>query len=63
VKAKALGVLRRLHRDDSGQDLIEHALLAALIALKVAMGALASNITHAFSSIGSALSNAFSIRH
>jgi Flp pilus assembly pilin Flp len=63
VKAKALRVLRSLHRDESGQDLIEHALLSALIALKVAMGALASNIDHAFSAIGSALSNAFSIHH
>jgi Flp pilus assembly pilin Flp len=63
VKAKPLRVLRSLHRDESGQDLIEHALLSALIALKLAMGALASNIDHAFSAIGSALSNAFSIHH
>jgi pilus assembly protein Flp/PilA len=63
VKANALRALRSLHSDESGQDLLEHALLAALIALKVAMAALASNIDHAFSAVGSALSNAFSIHH
>jgi Flp pilus assembly pilin Flp len=60
VKAKALRVFRSLHTDESGQDLIEHALLAALIALKAAMGALAFNISHAFSAFGSTLHNLFS---
>lgn len=63
MKAKALRVLRGLHEDESGQDLMEHAMLTALIAFKVAMASLASNINHAFSAIGSALSNAFSIHH
>jgi Flp pilus assembly pilin Flp len=63
VKAKALRVLRSLHRDESGQDLLEHALLAALIALKVAIGALASSLNHAFSGIQSALTHAFSAQH
>ena len=52
--------LFRLHREDSGQDLIEYALIAALIALGaiVGMGFVASAINNAFSSIGSKLSNA-----
>src|SRR5579864_6531954 len=53
-------VLARLHRDDSGQDLIEYALLAALIALAatVGMGVVASDINNAFATIGSRLSAA-----
>jgi len=47
-----------LHRDESGQDLIEYALLAALIALAATfgMGVVASDINNAFSKIGSKLS-------
>jgi pilus assembly protein Flp/PilA len=43
-----------LHREDSGQDLIEYALIAALIALAatVGMGTVATAINKAFSSIG-----------
>lgn len=63
MKAKAFRALRTLHRDESGQDLIEYALLSALVALKVAMAALSANISHAISSVGSTLSNAFSIHH
>jgi pilus assembly protein Flp/PilA len=33
MKANILQILRSLHNDESGQDLIEYALLAALIAL------------------------------
>ena len=57
---KAREVLLALHRKDSGQDLIEYALIAALIALGaiVGMGFVASAINNAFSSIGSKLSNA-----
>ena len=53
-------VLTTLHRDDSGQDLIEYALLAALIALAatVGMSTVASDINNAFVKIGSKLSNA-----
>jgi pilus assembly protein Flp/PilA len=60
VKATALNVLRSLHRDESGQDLIEYALVAALIAFGAitAMGALATNINTAFSKIGSKLVSA-----
>ena len=46
-----------LHREDSGQDLIEYALIAALIALAatVGMGTVATAINLAFSSIGKKL--------
>jgi len=48
------GSLVELHREDSGQDLIEYALIAALIALAatVGMGSVAKAINTAFSSIG-----------
>ena len=51
-------VLANLHREESGQDLIEYALLAALIALAatVGMSAVASDINNAFTKIGSKLS-------
>jgi len=54
---RALNVLRTLHNDESGQDLIEYALVAALIAFGAvaAMGTLANNINNAFSTIGSEL--------
>ena len=53
-------LLVSLHRDDSGQDLIEYALLAALIALAatVGMSTVASDINNAFVKIGSKLSTA-----
>ncbi|MBI4167014.1 MAG: Flp family type IVb pilin [Acidobacteria bacterium] len=49
--------LSRLHREDSGQDLIEYALIAALIALAATfgMGSVAKAINDAFSSIGAKL--------
>ena len=52
-----LTMLRNLHQDESGQDLIEYALVAALIAFGavVAMQSLATNISNAFSLIGSKL--------
>lgn len=51
-------VLANLHREESGQDLIEYALLAALIALAatVGMSVVASDINNAFVKIGSKLS-------
>ena len=57
MKEKALNVLRSLHSDESGQDLIEYALVAALIAFGAVgtMGALATDINNAFSKIGSKL--------
>jgi Flp pilus assembly pilin Flp len=49
--------LVRLHGEDSGQDLIEYAWIAALIALAatVGMGTVAKAINEAFSSIGDKL--------
>jgi pilus assembly protein Flp/PilA len=60
VKTNVLRVLRSLHHDESGQDLIEYALVAALIAFGAVttMGTLAGDINSAFSLIGSTLNNA-----
>ena len=54
-----LEVLRSLHQDESGQDLIEYALVAALIAFAAvaAMQTLAKQINNAFSTIGSKLTS------
>lgn len=50
-------LLKKLHKEDSGQDLIEYALIAALIAVGsvAAMGALATNISTEFSRVGAKL--------
>ena len=58
--SRMLEVLRGLHQDESGQDLIEYALVAALIAFAAvtAMGSLATAINNAFSKIGSKLTSA-----
>jgi pilus assembly protein Flp/PilA len=55
-------LLSRFHHDESGQDLIEYALVAALIALAAVAGMsfVASAINNAFSNIGSRLSSAVS---
>ena len=57
--SRVKGTLVELHREDSGQDLIEYALIAALIALAatVGMGSVAKAINTAFSSIGQKLTN------
>ncbi len=49
--------LVRLHREDAGQDLIEYALIAALIALGAIAGMryVAVAINSAFSSVGGRL--------
>jgi pilus assembly protein Flp/PilA len=53
-------ILSNLLYDESGQDLIEYALVAALIALgaTAAMTTLAGSISTAFSSVGSKLNSA-----
>jgi len=53
------GLLADLHREESGQDLIEYALIAALIALAatVGMGTVAKAVNTAFSSIGAKLTS------
>ncbi len=55
-----LNLLKNLHKDESGQDLIEYALVAALIAFAAvtAMKGLATSINSAFSVIGSNLTSA-----
>ena len=55
-----LSTFMNLLRDESGQDLIEYALVAALIALGAiaAMNNVASGISTAFSTISSDLSSA-----
>jgi len=49
--------IRALVHDESGQDLIEYALVAALIALGaiVSMGSLANQISNEFNSVGNSL--------
>jgi pilus assembly protein Flp/PilA len=62
MKLDLLHTLRSLHNDESGQDLIEYALVAALIAFAAVatMKALASSINGAFTTIGSKLNSAMS---
>jgi pilus assembly protein Flp/PilA len=57
MKTNILHILRSLHNDESGQDLIEYALVATMIAFAsvVAMGTLATKINTAFASIGTKL--------
>jgi len=52
--------VRNLLRDESGQDLIEYALVAAVLGLAAVAGmtSLASNISNALSGVGSYLSSA-----
>ena len=52
----------RIHGDDSGQDLIEYALVTALIAFgaTAGMSTVADYINNAFSTIGSKLVSAIS---
>jgi pilus assembly protein Flp/PilA len=53
-------MLKNLLRDDSGQDLIEYALVAALIGLGAvaAMTTVGSSVKTIFTNIGSQLSSA-----
>ena len=53
-------ILNRLLSDESGQDLIEYALVAGLIGLAVVSAAsgVATSIGTAFTSIGSTLTSA-----
>jgi pilus assembly protein Flp/PilA len=57
---KYSNMFSNLVQDDSGQDLIEYALIAALIALGAiaAMNSLATGISTAFSTVSSDLSSA-----
>ena len=54
-----LQAVKNLVREESGQDLIEYALIAAIIALGAiaAMTTLSASISNAFSAIGVKLSS------
>jgi pilus assembly protein Flp/PilA len=60
MKANVLHTLRNLHNDESGQDLIEYALVAALIALgaTTVMSSLGTTINSVFGLINSELKSA-----
>ena len=49
--------LRNLHREESGQDLVEYALLALLIALAAisVLPTVGKDISHEFSKVGAQL--------
>lgn len=53
-------LLKNLMTEESGQDLIEYALVAALVGLGAvaAMGSLKNSIAGAFNGVGTALNNA-----
>jgi pilus assembly protein Flp/PilA len=55
-------LFRNLLVEESGQDLIEYALVAALVGLGAvaSMGSLKNSLGGAFNSIGNALTNAVS---
>lgn len=57
----AKNLFNALLQDESGQDLIEYALVAGLIGLGAvtAMTTLSTKISSAFTSIGTTLTNAF----
>jgi pilus assembly protein Flp/PilA len=59
MKANFLRTLRNLHTDESGQDLIEYALIAAILALgcTTTMGTLATAIKSRFSAITTTLNS------
>ena len=52
-------LLNQLHLDESGQDMIEYALLAALIGLGAiaSLKGLATAIKNGFDNVGTALTN------
>lgn len=53
-------LLKRLAKEDSGQDLIEYALVAALVGLGAvaSISGLANSIGNTFNGVGNALTNA-----
>lgn len=52
-------MLKNLHKEESGQDLIEYALIAALIAVTLVAGlnGLATKIQTVFTNVGTALTS------
>jgi Flp pilus assembly pilin Flp len=53
-----MSFLKRLHKDESGQDLVEYALIGLIIALGAlaGMGTVASSLNAEFSKIAGKLS-------
>jgi pilus assembly protein Flp/PilA len=53
-------IIKNFISDESGQDLIEYALVAALVGLGsvAAMSGLANSISNAFAGVGNALTSA-----
>jgi pilus assembly protein Flp/PilA len=53
-------LFKQLMQDESGQDLIEYALVAALVGLGsvAAMNTLSGSIANTFNGVGNALTNA-----
>jgi pilus assembly protein Flp/PilA len=53
-------ILKNLMTEESGQDLIEYALVAALVGLGsvTAMSTLAGSISNTFNGVGNAVTNA-----
>ena len=52
-----INMLKNLHKEESGQDLIEYALIALIVALGAiaGMGTLATDINAEFTKIGAKL--------
>jgi pilus assembly protein Flp/PilA len=57
MKSIVLRSILRLHRDETGQGLVEYLLILALVAFAATagMGQLASGLNSAFNSVGSIL--------
>jgi pilus assembly protein Flp/PilA len=57
VRSRMMDGFRKLHEEDSGQDLIEYSLVAALIALAAvaAMKSLATSIAGEFTNVSAQL--------
>lgn len=58
--SKIAAILKALKNDESGQDLIEYALVAGLIGLGAvaAIGPVGTAISSAFGTVGNSLTNA-----
>ena len=54
---KMINMLKNLHKEESGQDLIEYALIAALISvvLVASLNGLETKIASVFTAVGAAL--------
>ncbi len=62
MASRYINLIRAFHREEFGQDLIEYALVAALIAFAAIAGInfVASQINIAFSTIGNKLTSVIS---